>query len=116
MLSGELASRAKKLEREQAERLDKARARAEKERLVAERHRQREEARTEELRHRRLAQETAREAVRSISSAFLKYRVGPGLEIVCLEVHQRCLSQDTQCEARFDAFFQLHGPGDFWKA
>ncbi len=107
MLSGELASRAKKLEREQAERLDKARARAEKERLVAERQRQREEARTEELRHRRLAQETAREAVRLISCAYVKYRVGPGSESVRLEAHQRCLSQDTQCEAQFDAFFKL---------
>jgi hypothetical protein len=63
MLSGELASRAKRLEREQAERLEKARVRADRERAVAERQRQREEARTEELRQRRLAQEAAREAV-----------------------------------------------------
>ncbi len=63
MLSGELASRAKRLERELAERLGKARARADRERAVAERQRQREEARTEELRQRRLAQEAAREAV-----------------------------------------------------
>ena len=65
MLSGELASRTRKLEREQAQRLEKLRAREEKERLVAQRQAQREQAREEEIRQRRLVQEAAREAVRN---------------------------------------------------
>lgn len=66
MLSGELASRTRKLEREQAQRLEKLRAREEKERLVAQRQAQRERAREEEIRQRRLVQEAAREAVRKL--------------------------------------------------
>ena len=68
MLSGELASRTRKLEREQAQRLEKLRAREEKERLVAQRQAERECAREEEIRQRRLAQEAAREAVRKLCS------------------------------------------------
>ncbi|KAK9833421.1 hypothetical protein WJX81_003671 [Elliptochloris bilobata] len=64
MLSGELASRMRKLEREQQARLEKLRAREEKERLVAQRQAERERAREEEIRQRRLAQEAAREAER----------------------------------------------------
>ena len=66
MLSGELASRTRKLEREQAQRLEKLRAREEKERLVAQRQALRERAREEEIRQRRLVQEAAREAVRTL--------------------------------------------------
>ena len=91
MLSGELASRTRKLEREHAQRLEMLRAREEKERLVAQRQAQRERVREEEIRQRRLVQEAAREAVRK--SCFMR-------ECINLQVDSSLLLPSNAATAR----------------
>ena len=63
MLSGELASRKKNLEREQRQRAEAAQRRAERERAAQDRVRKQREAHEEELRQRRVAEQAAAEAV-----------------------------------------------------
>jgi hypothetical protein len=65
MLSGELASRAKKLQREQRQRTEEAQRRAEREKAVQERLRRQREAHEEEASQRRAAEQAAAEAVRA---------------------------------------------------
>jgi hypothetical protein len=67
MLSGELASRAKKLQREQKERTEALLRKSEREKALQERLRKQREEHEEELRQRRIAELAAAEAVPSRS-------------------------------------------------
>ena len=63
MLSGELASRKKNLEKEQRQRAEAAQRKAERERAAQDRVRKQRDAHEEELRQRRVAEQAAAEAV-----------------------------------------------------
>ena len=65
MLSGELASRAKKLQREQRQRTEEAQRKVEREKAVQERLRRQRETHEEELGQRRAAEQAVAEAVRA---------------------------------------------------
>ena len=70
LLAGDLKDRAHRLQTRQQGELERARRKAEKDAILAERAKQRQLAHEDELRKQRLAQQESREAVRTLSKAF----------------------------------------------